>query len=136
MRKLILIIILFNSILLASGEYELKLYEKIILPIFAKHTVFVYSDETTRKILRNSRKLMLTNECSKADVLIGKAFTNLSTECQSKPLFATSYRSFNSYKNSFGAFYWRKGRPQIKFNLESIESYNLFLPESLHKYAK
>jgi hypothetical protein len=68
-------------------------------------------------------------------VIVGKGFKRDIDICN-KPIFATSYRSFKNLENSFGAFYWRKGRPQIKFKVNIINKYDLRLPNSLERYAK
>ncbi|MEA3228820.1 MAG: hypothetical protein U9P38_07095, partial [Campylobacterota bacterium] len=66
---------------------------------------------------------------------IGKRFDTLDDSCKTKPIFATSYRSYRDLKSSFGSFYWRNGKPQIKFKLNKVEEFKLFLPKSLKKYA-
>ncbi len=134
--RITFLFIFLNTILLANHNYELKLYEKVLPLIFNTKTLLVYADSNSKQTLKESAVFKLVDNCSDATLLIGKNFGDLSTNCKSKPLFATSYRSYKNSKNSIGAFYWRKGRPQIKFNLENIQSYDLSLPNSLRKYTK
>jgi len=68
--------------------------------------------------------------------LVGRSFPELPAECQDKPLFSTSYRIYKNLEKSFGAFYWRKGRPQLRFKKEGLERYHLILPEILQRYEE
>ncbi len=137
MKNILIILFLLYSTTNASDNYELKLYDKLLPLIFIKTPIVVFVDKDTRELLKNSDKFKIVNSCDKNTmVLIGKNFHNLSYQCKNKPIFATSYRGFKNQKNSFGAFYWRKGRPQIRFKNDVLNRYNLNLPNSLKKYAK
>ena len=135
--KYIILLIGLTIGLFSDTKYELKLYQNILPIIFEKEVLFVFTqDEEQLNIIKDSSVFTVVKNCAESDLIIGKEFDKLPTECLDKPIFATSYRSFVNSQNSFGAFYWRKGRPQIKFKLENIEKYNLDLPNSLIKYAK
>ena len=137
MKKIIFILLIFWNILFANNSYELKLYEKILPSIFLQMPIKIYTDKDTKKLLVNSDKFDILTTCTDAVVVIvGKNFENISQECTNKPIFATSYRGFKNYQNSFGAFYWRKGRPQIRFKNDTLNRYNLDLPYYLKKYIK
>jgi len=135
--KQILLILLVTIELISDTHYELKLYESILPTLFQKKSLTIYTQEREQKnILKNSLVLKLSNSCSNADLIIADNLAEMPEVCISKPLFTTSYRSYRDAKNTFGAFYWRKGRPQIHFKLETIKRYNLHLPNYLQKYAK
>jgi len=135
MKKVILILILFYNIVFANN-YERKLYEQVIPSIFVAIPVTIYADDDTKNILKNSDLFNIVNKCdSTVDLIVGKNFKNLPQSCQDKPIFATSYRWYKK-KNSFGAFYWRKGRPQLKLKKAVIEKFTLTIPENLRKYLK
>lgn len=122
---------------MGSDEYELELYKTIFPIIFQQNDIFIYTQDKNQEVmLKKSENFKLVKQCQEADFLFGKKFENLPFECVDKPIFSTSYRSFKNSKNSFGAFYWRKGRPQIRFNLEVIKKYHLYLSKDLQKYAK
>ncbi|MEA3227559.1 MAG: hypothetical protein U9P38_00640 [Campylobacterota bacterium] len=134
--KNILLILLVTNILFGNSNYELKLYEKLLPTIFSKTKLLIYTDRHSEQILKHSNVLNVTQNCEEADLLMGKRFINLDERCKNKPLFATSYLSYHNSENSFGAFYWRKGRPQILFNHDLLQHFNLYLPDSLKKYAQ
>ena len=137
MKRIIIIFVFFTTILNANNRYELKLYEKVLPFVFHKTPLIVFADKDANEILKYSKKFKIVTKCKKAVViLIGSDFLDIPDECKDKPIFSTSYRSFKNSENSFGAFYWRKGRPQIKFKNKVLEKYNLTLPNFLRKYAK
>ena len=135
MKTLIIVLICINLLDASSNNYELELYETILPNIFQKK-VLAYSDKKTAKILKGSKVITLTKNCHLSDVLVGKSFNHLPINCQSKPIFSTSHRSFKYINNSIGAFYWRKGRPQIKFRVDNIKKFNLYLSKGLMEFAE
>ncbi len=136
MKKLLIILLLFSINIFANSNYELKLYEKVLPIIFDIKYPVVYADSHTKEILKNSKIFTLTNNCNEVDFMMGKNLIDLNSNCNNKPIFATSYRGFKNMQNSFGAFYWRKGRPQIKFKQDIIIKFNLYIPQTLRKYVK
>ena len=129
--KAIYIIIVFTSYLFANS-YEIKLYETIFTKLFNKPVIYLFVDKN-KKEFKNSKVLKIVNNCKKADLVLLYDINNL--KCKNKPLFVTSYIDFIS-SNAIGAFYWRKGRPQLILNKKIIESYNLHLDKSLLKYLE
>jgi len=137
MKKILFITILLHTLLNANSTYEVKLYETVIPSIFIKYPINVYLDKNTQDLLKNSTKFKVLYHCDESvQLLIGENFDNLPEVCKDKPVFSTTYRSFKNNKNSFGAFYWRKGRPQIKFKTNILNKYKLILPNALKKYEK
>ena len=136
MKKILLLWIFILTVLSSNGDYEVKLYEKVLPMFFNKISINAFVDKKTKEIMSHSKKIILVDNCKNADVLIGSNFENLIKDCQYKPIFGTTYRSFKKNHNYFGAFYWRKGRPQLRFRLDIIKKYKLNLSESLRKYTK
>ncbi len=137
MKKiLITLLLLYSNLLFGDNTYELKLYEKILPAIFKDAQIIIYGDIAANEILSQSDIFVLTSKCKDATLLFGKDFDTLDKSCTKIPLFSTSYNSFKNTPNSIGAFYWRKGRPQIIFNLDSLLWFDIELPNSLMKYAK
>ena len=137
MKKILIICTFISVILSASNNYELSLYEKVLPTIFIKTPIRVFVDKEMEELLKHSDKFKIVHTCNKSIViLIGNNFSNLPEVCKDKPFFTTSYKSFKNDENSFGAFYWRKGRPQIRFKKHVVDRYNLKLPYSLKKYIK
>jgi len=137
MKKSIFFTLILPIFLFANQKYELKLYESIFSSIFDHKDIKIYADEEHRKMLHESSKLNVVPTCTKeTTLLLGKKFINLPDVCKNKPVFSTNYRDYKKMSNSFGVFYWRKGRPQIRFKKKALLLYHITLPKSLQKYAK
>jgi hypothetical protein len=135
LKKVLLIILILQSIVY-GGDYELKLYEKVLPSLFSKKDVIVYTDKNSYKIFIHSNIFKITQDCSRANVIVAKFQPETLEICDHIPFFATSYRGYHNSKNSIGAFYWRKGRPQLKLHINHIKEYNLSISSSLQGYAE
>ena len=128
-------LLIFSFVLLSANNYALKLYEKLLLPLFHDVPIVIFADKESKEILQKSDMFEVKSSCSTlVDVLVGSQFTNLSQNCISKPLFATTYRSYSENNNAFGAFYWRKGRPQIHFKKAILKKFHLKLSKNLQRF--
>ena len=129
--KAIYIIIVFTTYLFGNS-YEIKLYEMVFTKLFNKPIIKLFVDKNKREF-KNSKILKIVNNCKEADIILLYKLENL--KCENKPVFVTNYIDFIS-SNAVGAFYWRKGRPQLILNKNMIECYHLHLDKSLLKYVK
>jgi hypothetical protein len=118
-----------------NNNYELKLYEQVLPSIFGKHCL-VFADYKIYNKLKKSKILNLTSKCQDANLLVGYRFDDIDTKCLNKPIFSTTARSYKNQKNSFGAFYWMKGRPQIRFDKCVLDKFDLKLPDNLKEFAR
>ena len=135
MKKLLIFFIFITLHLHAQQNYELKLYEKVLPALFHRHTLKVFVDKDVKSLLESSDKFIVVNRCDESTILlIGKEFPLLDDKCKNKPLFSTTYLGYKEQKNSFGAFYWRKGRPQLRFKKAILKKFNIALPSSFKKY--
>jgi len=133
MKKFIILIYLSITVFANNKQYELKLYEKVLGSLFEQKRINVYVDDTLKEILMKSENFIIVNKCSDALVQVGD---NFELKCENLPYFATSYKTFKNETDVIGAFYWRKGRPQLKLKTKVIDKFNLKLPKTLEKYAK
>ena len=124
MKKLVLILVSFISLFAFSSEVEL--FGNLFKVMFKKDNIKVY----TKNYQTLGVGLKVVNSCKEADIVLGNV------KCANKPRFVLDYYSFKHNKEAIGGFYWRKGRPQIKFKKNVIKKYNLFLPKSLKRYVK
>ena len=135
MRKVILMLLLSLSI--HAESYTLELYEKLLSPLVKHRPIIIYADPSTRPLLERSRLFEVHNSCDDSvDFLIGDHFETLPSVCQTKPRFTTTYRGYTQNSTTFGAFYWRKGRPQIHFKRTSLKRFSLSIPEHLERFVE
>jgi len=126
----VIYIFLFST-LLFGNSYEVKLYETLFTKLFKKSDINIFVDEN-KEDFKNSEILNVVDKCNKADIILLYSLKKM--KCN-KPIFVTSYIDFINTE-AIGAFYWRKGRPQIILNKRMLKKYHLFLDKSLLKYAK
>ena len=134
MKTLLLFILV--SIFANANNYTTKLYKKLLKPLFYdKVPIIVFVDNEIKETIKQCRTFKIQNSCDKSvDILLGSNFSNLPRSCKDKPLFATTYKAYTQNKNAFGAFYWRKGRPQIHFNKNVLKKLDLQLPVHLQRF--
>ena len=130
----IIFILSFYFVILQADIYTQKLYEGLLGSIYQERPILVFADKETKNTLKNSAIFRIVDDCNSSDFIMGSDFISLPPECQDKPIFATTYRAYKKFKNSFGAFYWRKGRPQIHFNRSNIEKFSIILPYNLQRF--
>jgi len=131
--KIVFILLTFLTILFGKN-YELQLYETIFSQLFNSKKIKVFVDENRGRFLE-SKIIILTDDCKKADILVLHHLYNLPLNCQDKPIFTTSYRNYLN-EDVIGAFYWRKGRPQLKLKLQLLEKFNMKITKDLRKYVR
>jgi len=124
-----MVLFIFFSMLYADN-YELRLYEKVLSELFQKSSVKVFVDSNTN-LFQNSKVLKVVKSCKEADVLI---LYHPAMKCD-RPLFVTSYKNYTKYQ-AIGAFYWRKGRPQLRLDKQQLKKFHLHLNSELRKYAR
>ena len=121
MKKLI---ILFFIIFVNANEIEL--FENLFPQLFQKKEIKIY---TYKYVKFNSSVLKKVNNCQSADIVLGEI------KCD-KPKFLLNYYNFKKDKKAIGAFYWRKGRPQLRLRKENILYYNLHLSKAFSEYLE
>ena len=77
-----------------------------------------------------SGDFVLVRDCEKSDIVFGNI------KCENKPTFALSYYFYKHYKNAFGVFYYRKGRPQLKFKKKILIKFFKKVPDELKDYVE
>ena len=130
----LLIVTLMLVVVADADIYTLQLYEKILGSLFEKRPIAVLAKGDVKSILQKSEMFLVVDSCRNGDVaVIGDAFDS-EHECADMPIFATTHRSYVGNADAFGAFYWRKGRPQIHFKPERLQMFHLHLPQSLERF--
>lgn len=105
---------LFNYIFpLLSDKKVIKIYT---LPIYYKYF--------------SSNHFIIVKDCNKSDIILGNI------KCDNKPVFSLNYNFYRNYKNVFGVFYYRKGRPQLKFKKDDLIKFFHKIPNELKGYVE
>ena len=119
----VMIILLVGFIFAYSTEIEL--FNRLFTIFFQKNIIKIY----TKKYKTLSKNLKIVNSCKNADLVLGNLKCN-------KPRFLLDYYSFKNDKEAIGAFYWRKGRPQLRLRKEKLKKYNLYVSKNFEDYLE
>lgn len=129
MKKL-LFLVTFLPIVLFSASSEAKILRLIFTELYDAELI-IYSNEKEKLKTLAEAELKTTSQCSEATFLYSSTYIY---SCKDIPLFTSSYKTLRENSNAIGAFYWRKGRPNIIFIKTRLKKFNLELPEKLKKY--
>ena len=135
MKRVLFLLFSICILSLAEERYELSLYNKIFPLIFNKDKIKIYGDKKDTKIFEGSYRFIIAKDCNSSDFVFGN-IDKIEKQCVNIPRFVKSYKFYKNKHNVFGAFYWRKGRPQLKFKVKTILKYDLNLPDALKEYAQ
>jgi len=130
MKKYILILLIGGTSLYGVSS-ESKIIKLIFTSLLNKSEISVYVEELPKKEIVKEAGFSIANICSKADIVYA---SKILLGCEEKPLFTDSYMSFLNEENAIGAFYWKKGRPNILFLRHRVEKFQLHMPKKLQKY--
>ncbi len=124
-------------------ELEIKILEKIFTDITRKKSVRVIilgnkSDYFSEGIRRYAERLKEAKSCDKADIvfLAGVYRGKLPKGCGGKILFSSRKKDILLRENCVGAFYWKKGRPNILFIRERLLRKRIKLPPEYNRFIE
>lgn len=132
--KYIFLALMVTTTLLAKSVEEELIVNVLKLLKVNEHVVRVYEQSPSR-LLTESGFVSRVSECKDADLVYGEKFDTLPFTCKNLPRFSTEYEHFQKDERVIGAFYWRKGRPQLRFNENRCKNFNIKLPPELVQYA-
>ena len=117
-------------------ETSSKIYDKLFYAIFKKENIKVYvNDNEYKKMILSSEYLKLTDKIEDSEIVIITKKEEIK-EIKDKIAFGTEKDFLEIDANIIGAFYWKKGVPEIIFIKKKLEKNNLQLLEGFEKYAK
>ncbi len=145
MKKILILLILLHGHLYAvEKESTLKVYHEVFLSLLDKHIVYVYTeDKEYREIFKTSDKIILTKNLEKADIVLITNHSSLfhiknklENGVVNKPvMFVTDYRLLKYSPDIVGAFYWKKGRSQLLFIKNRLDTFNIALPDAYENFT-
>lgn len=139
--KTVSILFFLTIALFASDNKDImraQILEKIISNISINETVTVWSDNKELLAeLKKSTHIITSNDCAKATVIILENKEKIHDDaCKNKPVFVLEYNLLKELPKSFGAFFWKKGRPNIVIIEPRIASQNISVSKELMVYVE
>ena len=137
--KLIITFLLSALFLFASDSNHLKvkILENVLSEISINEPIKIWSDDV--KILaefKHSSKFKTTTKCSEANIIVLQRKKNLTPKCRRKHIFVLSYDLLSDIDNSFGALFWKKGRPNIIILQPRVKAQFIRVSKNLDPYLE
>jgi len=127
LKKLIILLI---PLVLFANIIGLKELLHALFPLLVHKTpVKVYTVPEYYYLFDDNTTFLLVRECNQSDLVFGDI------NC-SKPVFGLSYEFYRTYPNVIGAFYYRKGRPQLIIKLKSYTKHFGPLSSKLKRFVQ
>jgi len=138
--KFIIFILLTTSFLFASSSgdnIKLKILQNICMGIKSSKNMKVWSDEEVVKdSFLSFNKFEVVSDFKEADLIIIKNNFASLDKYKNKHIFVLDYNLLSKIPNSFGAFFWKKGRPNIVFIKSRLDEQKLQLASELEPYIE
>ena len=136
--KYLLLYLLSSIILFASdvSQYKVKILETIMQEILVDSEIYVWCDnDVLLNELKNHHIIHTTQNCQSANLLIIEN-DNVPEKCMNKYIFVLKYNLLSDIKHSFGALFWKKGRPNIIILEPRIKAQSIMIKEELKPYLE
>jgi len=139
--KFLLISFLSALILFASESspvhHKVVILEKVISELSVKQEIKIWSDN--KKILdelKSNNNYKTVKNCKNATIIILEEKNKLPKTCSNKHIFVLSYQLLSEIPQSFGALFWKKGRPNIVILKPRIKAQHIIANSSLNPYLE
>ncbi len=137
--RLLLITLLSALILFASDVnlHQVKILEKILSEVSVNGELKVWSDN--KEILSKIKKhgnFKTVQSCEDANIIILENVTKIKKECSGKCTFVLNYNLLSDVPQSFGALFWKKGRPNIVILEPRIKAQSITITKNLEPYLE
>jgi len=137
MKTLIILLIATLSFASDTVHFQSKILEKIFTDISTPKKLKIWSDD--KKLLNelkdHSILNMVDNICD-SNLVIIKNKKHLSQKCKADFIFVLKYNLLNEIPQSFGAMFWKKGRPNIVIIEPRIDAQHISISKDLEPYLE
>jgi hypothetical protein len=137
----IILIFIFSIFVLSARDNENNLRSQILHKVCTEISINkklkVWSDN--KDVLFHLKKydeLNTVDSCEKASFIILQDSNKLSKACESKHIFVLDYNLLSVVPKSFGAFFWKKGRPNIVIIEPRIKAQSIKISTALQEYLE
>lgn len=137
--RLLLITLLSSLILFASNFnlHQVKILEKIFSEISINGELKVWSNnQEILSEIQNNGKFKTVESCEDSNIIILDNLTNIKKACSSKCTFVLNYDLLSDIPQSFGALFWKKGRPNIVIVEPRIKAQSITVTKNLEPYLE
>ena len=136
----ILITLIFSSLLLiasSANAHQVKVLEKIFSEISIDEKLCIWSDDQNilNKFKQNNRFETVEN-IKNANIIVLKNKNSADKVSKNQLVFVLDYKLLHKIPKSFGALFWKKGRPNIVIIEPRATAQNIDISKSLAPYLE
>lgn len=135
-----LFLLLFLVVALFANEknaLQAQILEKIFQNIVLQREPLLWSDnKTLLEEIKKSNRFATTADATKATLLIIEEKTNLPKESADVAVFVLDYALLKEIPQSFGAMFWKKGRPNVVLIEPRTQAHDIKINEALKMYVE
>jgi tRNA(Phe) wybutosine-synthesizing methylase Tyw3 len=138
--KLFVILTFLTTLVFASDEssnIKTQILEKIISEISIDKEIKIWSDnKNILSTLKEKNNFNTTSSCVESSIVILQDKDNLTNDCNKKHIFVLNYKLLSEIPQSFGALFWKKGRPNIVIIKSRINNQVISVTNDLKPYLE
>ena len=135
-----LLILIFSSLMLiasSGSKHQVKIIEKIFSEISIHEDIKIWSDsKIINKILTKNNILNTVQNIEDANIVILNYATRAQNLSSNQYIFVLNYKLLTQLPQSFGALFWKKGRPNIVLIEPRIILQNITISKDLEPYLE
>lgn len=139
MKALIFVLLLALSLLASdsSTDLEVKIIERVLGKISIDKEKVIWSDnKEICDAIEKNKLIKTTQNCQEAAIIVLQDKKNLSKKCHHTIVFVLDYALLSQVPKSFGAFFWKKGRPNIVILKPRLKSLFIQASNDLNPYLE
>jgi len=133
--------VLFLIVLAFASDHthaaKAEILEKIFANISMKKEFIIWSDD--KELIEEfdkKRTFTTTTICKDATLIILENKKNIDKTCSEKPVFVLDYTLLKEVPQSFGAIFWKKGRPNIVIIAPRAKAQSIIISDKLNDYIE
>jgi len=135
MKTLFLIIFLTFSLFANQNDIRTKIITTVLDNLSLNGEKIIFSDD--KQLLDGlSKKYKVTNDCLDSNFLILNSFVKLNKACKKKDIFVLNYNLLYDIPQSFGAFFFKKGRANIVLLKDKLKAQKIIPSKQLEPYVE
>jgi hypothetical protein len=99
------------------------------------HVRVITNSKSVAKSLKKSDVITLVERCEEANIVFAQECLKKPL-CRNIPVIGLNYEILKRNEHIIGAFYWKKGRPNLIFIQQRLEVLGIKLPDSFEPYIE
>ena len=129
------IIYLLISISLFANDFG-NIIKSILYNLDFNQSIVIYTSNNSLFNYLSNNGFKTINNCKKANLIIIKYKSDIPKICHDKYIFGLRYDLLDELPNTFGVFFWKKGRANIVIIEPRVKQFNIKVSDKLKIYLE